>query len=318
MKLSVALCTYNGEKYLAEQLESIAQQTQAVDEILVCDDQSTDRTLDLAQQFLQQGLPLKIYQNPQRLGFSRNFAQAIQRCSGDIIFLCDQDDRWYPEKVAVMLSQFTQHPDALLIFSNGELVNAQSQPLNCQLWQALPKPPNATPSLLDLLNNEWITGAACAFRRELIDYALPIPPHWVHDAWLGLIASAVGKVKAIPDLLIQYRQHDNNQIGLKPPTLKQKMAKVLDLMATQHTATPAKYNPLLERLPASHPQRPYLAGKIRHLENRQQQPRLAGIFKEILNNGYTQYANGWKSVVRDLMLLSYQTLPHIQRSSAIK
>ncbi|SKA84114.1 Glycosyl transferase family 2 [Thiothrix eikelboomii] len=318
MKLSVALCTYNGEKYLAEQLESIARQTLTVDEILVCDDQSTDHTLSIAQQFLHQGLPLKIYQNPQRLGFSRNFAQAIQRCQGDIIFLCDQDDRWHPDKVAVMLSYFSQHPETLLLFSNGELVNAEAQPLNCQLWQALPSQPSVNPSFLDLLNHDWITGAACAFRRELIDYALPIPPYWIHDAWLGLIASAVGEVKAIPDLLIQYRQHDNNQIGLKPPTLKQKIAKLHQLVTTQPITTPEKYAPLLERLPASHPQHPYLAGKIRHLANRQHSHRLTGIFKEILNNGYTQYAHGWKSVVRDLLLLSYQTRLGIQPPSEIK
>ena len=318
MKLSVALCTYNGEKYLAEQLETIAQQTVKVDEILICDDQSTDNTLGIAQAFIQQGLPLKIYQNPQRLGVRQNFAQAIQSCQGDIIFLCDQDDRWHPDKVAIMITEFSQAPETLLIFSNGELVNADAQPLNCQLWQALPTPPQTYPSFTALLNNDWITGAACAFRRELIEDALPIPPHWVHDAWLGLIASTVGEVKAIPDLLIQYRQHESNQIGLKPPSLKQKITKIGRLIVTQPTETAEKYYPLLERLPVTHPKRQYLIGKIRHLENRQHKHRLAGIFKEIFNRGYTQYANGWKSVVRDLMLLSYQTLPHTQSPSELK
>ena len=318
IKVSIALCTHNGEKYLLEQLDSIAAQTHAADEIILCDDNSNDDTVAIAQQYRHQGLPLKIYQNEKQLGFVRNFSQAIQQCTGDIIFLCDQDDRWHSDKVSITLSHFSQHPNVLLIFSNGDLVNKETQPLNSRLWQALPTPPNQSPNFQELLNNDWITGAASAFRRELIEKALPIPSHWVHDAWLGLIAATFGQVRAIPDVLIQYRQHENNQIGLKPTTLKQKFSKALYLISTPHYEIPEKYYPLLDRLPNSHVQYQYVLGKIRHLENRQHRNRLRGIFKETMNKGYSQYANGWKSIIRDIMLLSYQTLHRIQPPSELK
>lgn len=318
MKISVALCTYNGEQYLAEQLESIATQTHAVDEIILCDDNSTDNTLVIAQQCLKQGLPLQIHQNRKQIGFVKNFSQAIQQCTGDIIFLCDQDDRWKADKVATILAYFNQNPNVLMVFSDGELVNKALKPLNSRLWQALPTPPNQSPNFQELLNNDWITGAASAFRRELIEKALPIPSHWVHDAWLGLIAATFGQVRAIPDVLIQYRQHENNQIGSKPTTLKQKFSKALYLISTPHYEIPEKYYLLLDRLPNSHVQYQYVLGKIRHLENRQHRNRLRGIFKETMNKGYSQYANGWKSIIRDIMLLSYQTLHRIQPPSEVK
>jgi glycosyltransferase involved in cell wall biosynthesis len=318
-RLSVALCTYNGGQYLAEQLESIAGQTLPVDEIILCDDGSTDQTLAIAQHFLTQGLPITIHRNPQRLGFIENFSQAIRLCSGDIIFLCDQDDLWMPNKVKEITQVFTRSPTTWLVFSDGELVDSATQPLDCRLWQALPTYPSIHPAFQELLNNDWITGAACAFRKELVDHALPIPESWVHDAWLGLIASAYGEVEALPEPLIAYRQHAHNQIGLPPPSLRQAFRKIIRLLTTSHTETPEKYLMLPYRLPINHPLQELVTGKLRHLHNRQvHTQRLKGIGTEILNRGYWQYARGWRSIIRDLGLLTYQTIQRIPPASAPK
>ena len=318
MKISIALCTYNGERFLQEQLRSIAAQTSPVDEIVLFDDCSNDSTLIIAKAMQQEGLPIHIYRNEQRLGFIANFEQAINTCTGDIVFLCDQDDIWQKNKVATMLNHFQANTNTLLLFSDGELINTDGEPLHCQIWQALPCQPAPNPSFIDLLNNDWITGATCAFRRELITLALPLPQQWVHDAWLGIIASASGGVQAIPEKLIAYRQHTNNQIGLKPPTLKQRIKKMLQLVTTTHKETPDKYHALLNRFSNQNPHYPDIAGKIRHLENRQKPNRLNGILKEITNKGYFQYANGWKSFFRDIILLGYQTMRGILPPSVLK
>lgn len=319
-KISIALCTYNGENYLTEQLDSIKSQTTPADEIILCDDNSDDQTLSIANAFKNQGLPIKIHKNNQTLGFIENFSQAIHRCTGDIIFLCDQDDIWHPEKISHMIIAFEKSADTLLIFSNGDLVSSTAQPLNCSLWEALPTFPVSNPTFHNLLNNDWITGAACAFRKDLVKYALPFPPYWVHDAWLGLIASAYGKVQSIPDMLIAYRQHENNQIGLKPPKLKQKLKKAMRLMRTPHIDTPMKYQPLQHRLPIEHPAQKILVGKLRHLENRQLpiRQRGLGILKEIFNGGYWHYAKGGESIIRDIGLFIYQIMYDIRPTSDSK
>lgn len=314
MKTSVALCTYNGERYLAEQLASIAAQTHPVDEIVLCDDGSTDSTFAIAQAFQAQGLPLRLYRNSNNLGFVQNFAQAITHCTGDIIFLCDQDDYWYPSKVATMLQAFAASTEVLLVFSDGDLVDSNAKPLACRLWQALPTQPVPHPTFQHLLNQDWITGAACAFRRELSAVAIPFPSQgWVHDAWLGVLASIYGKVTALPTPLIAYRQHTHNQIGLKPPRLRQCLQKIARLLCTPHTETAEKYIPLLPHVPTNHALHSFLAGKLRHLQHRQPKSGsllsvFNGIALEISQRGYWHYANGWKSVIRDVSLALCQTM----------
>ncbi len=99
MKTSVAMCTYNGESYLDEQLQSILEQTEPIDEIVICDDGSIDKTLSIIEKFIKAGTPIRLILNQKNLGYTRNFEKAICLCSGDIIFLADQDDIWMPEKV---------------------------------------------------------------------------------------------------------------------------------------------------------------------------------------------------------------------------
>ncbi len=303
LRTSVALCTYNGATHLQAQLDSIAAQTQAVDEIILCDDGSRDATVAIATAAQARGLPLHIYRNARRLGFVGNFAQAIARCSGAIIFLCDQDDVWYPHKVATLMDHFETDPATLLLFSDADLVNAHLEPLGWRLWQALPHPPTAQPSFNELMRHHWITGATCAFRRPLASLALPFPDTMVHDAWLGLVASAFGQVHAIPEPLIAYRQHGHNQIGLAPRTSIGKIKKLIKLISTPHVEHPEPYRLLADRIPPGTAHQTRLHNRIRHLENRLSQPRLPGIWREVRHGGYWQEANGWASVARDLILL---------------
>jgi glycosyltransferase involved in cell wall biosynthesis len=127
-QISVALCTYNGERFLARQLASIQQQTRTPDELVVCDDCSTDSTIEILKDFAASaGFPVRIIRNEQNLGFVANFEQAIRLCQGDLIALCDQDDIWYPTRLERSQQEFAAHPEAGLVFSDADVMDDRDQ-----------------------------------------------------------------------------------------------------------------------------------------------------------------------------------------------
>ncbi|MDQ3374150.1 MAG: glycosyltransferase [Acidobacteriota bacterium] len=123
--LSVALCTYNGEKYIVEQLDSIAMQSVTVDEVVICDDVSTDNTVKLVQDYtFTAPYNVRLFINETNLGSTRNFEKALSLCNGDIIFLCDQDDVWMPHKVETIKNYLDNNPAKNVVFTNAFIVNA--------------------------------------------------------------------------------------------------------------------------------------------------------------------------------------------------
>ena len=220
MLLSVALCTFNGERYLLEQLESIARQTRLPDELVVCDDASEDGTAAIIGQFADRaGFKISFCQNVRRLGVTQNFAQAFSLCSGDIIVPCDQDDLWGAAKLAVLEGAFRDHADLVLAFHDLDLIASDGEVAGCTQWQRLGFGPsrqtqiNRGEAFPQLLRYNVITGAAMAFRRSLLELALPVPDCFVHDEWLGLVAAASGKILSIDRQLAGYRQHEGQAIG---------------------------------------------------------------------------------------------------------
>ena len=223
--VSVAMCTCNGAPWLPMQLESIARQTYPVDEIICCDDQSTDATPSIFENFAGT-FPGKavLIQNNTRLGPRLNFEKAIGLCTGDIIFLCDQDDSWDAEKVNAMVAYLVQHPSASGVFCNGHLVNAEGQPLGETMWDALYFEPQlraqTQPSNLLyylLLNGNIVTGTALCFRRNCVSELLPMFTEnntW-HDHWLALVLAAEQKLHFIDRPLLQYRIHPGQQVGFE-------------------------------------------------------------------------------------------------------
>ncbi|MCM4161405.1 glycosyltransferase family 2 protein [Antarcticibacterium flavum] len=225
MILSVALCTCNGEMFLREQLNSILDQTLPVDEIVICDDASSDNTQGLLASY-QQKYPyiIKLHFNERSLGTIKNFEKAISLTNGQLIFLSDQDDIWSKNKVSVMSSFFNKHEDCKLLFTNGLLIDEKSNSLNTTLWDkwGFQKPKrqswkNNNNAFNDLLNNDnKITGATICFHKSLKKYVLPIevPLGYWHDAWLGLHASAQKGLYFFDKNLIKYRIHQGQQIGI--------------------------------------------------------------------------------------------------------
>lgn len=202
--VSVALCTYNGEAFLREQLQSLLGQTYPHLEIIVVDDASTDGTGAIIREFAARG-NIRFYQNGQNLGFSRNFEKALRLCSGPYLALCDQDDVWAPQKLATLLPHLRDH---LLVYSDAELTYAAGQPMGKKVSELVNPVKTADP--LPLLLNNCAPGNTLVFRRELVEQALPIPADFFHDWWLLYAASVLGRIKYVEEPLVQYRQHAAN------------------------------------------------------------------------------------------------------------
>lgn len=219
LSLSIALATYNGERYLGEQLDSIARQTRLPDELVISDDASVDATPAIVRDFAQRvPFPVRFQTNSERLGSTRNFETAIRACAGDIIFLCDQDDVWYRDKIALIEERFISDPGVGAVFTDADVVDQDLRPFGSRLWKAVRFGPEeqaqiaAHDALSVLLRHPVVTGATMAFRATYRDLVLPMPDIW-HDAWIALVIGATSHLAALPTPLIAYRQHSANQIG---------------------------------------------------------------------------------------------------------
>ncbi len=247
-RIGVALCTYNGARYLQAQLDSILSQDPRVHEVVIGDDGSSDQTLELLQAFVPRaqalGVQVEIVQHTRNLGYVRNFSDALQRCQADILFLCDQDDVWHAGRVRTYAQRFSADPGLLLLHSDARLVDAEGAPLGQQLLEVLVVHPaeveleRSGQAIDAILLRNFITGATCAVRRTLLTSALPVPPGWSHDEWLAVNASLRGGLDMLAEPTIDYRQHGNNQIGASRRGFLQRLRHLdlFDAQARQRTA----------------------------------------------------------------------------------
>ncbi len=135
MKISVAMCTYNGARYLREQLQSIAAQAEAPHELIVVDDGSNDESINIVATFADSvPFPVDVHVNAANLGSTKSFERVISLCSGDVIALCDQDDVWRPIKLARFAAEFARAPEVGLVFSDAEVVEQDLSPSGYSLW----------------------------------------------------------------------------------------------------------------------------------------------------------------------------------------
>lgn len=217
-KISVCLASYNGEKYIKEQLESILIQLSENDEVIISDDYSTDRTIDIIKSL--KDTRIKIYENSKGKGPIKNFENAIFNASGDIIFLSDQDDIWKENKVRKIMLVFSSDETVTLVSSNAEYIDQDGYPTGANFFNGhVPER-----SLLHHYIKPEFLGCTIAFKNRIIDKLLPFPNKIpMHDWWIGMIHIYYGKVKYIPEALISYRRHDNNVTSRK----KSKLSKII-------------------------------------------------------------------------------------------
>ncbi|MEY4179662.1 MAG: hypothetical protein RLY70_3236 [Planctomycetota bacterium] len=317
LRISIALCTYNGAKFLSEQLDSFARQTRLPDELVVCDDASSDDTRGLVQRFASQSpFPIRLVANSSNLRSTKNFEQAISLCDGDIICLSDQDDSWEKEKIELIESFFQQQPDAGFVFSNAWLVDQSMASLDGSLWDAVgfsraeqrrfPRDGFGT-----LLRWNRVTGATMAFPARLRPLVLPIPANWVHDAWIALVLAAVASGYPLEGKLIRYRQHLSQQIGERRRSWIGQYRIARAMPSQRHADDVTRFQQLREHL-AGLPQtsaesRSLLDAKISHLRFRAalreaRRWRAPAVLAEFLRGRYRRFSRGWKAAAQDLLL----------------
>jgi glycosyltransferase involved in cell wall biosynthesis len=310
--LSVALASYNGERYIGEQLDSIARQTRLPDELVVSDDASSDSTPAIVREFAQRApFPVRFLQH-ERLGSTRNFELAITACQCDIIFLCDQDDVWYPDKIAVTEAAFINKPEAGAVFTDADVVDENLRPLGSRLWRFFRFKSSeqaqlaAGDALGVLLRHPVATGATMAFRSSFRDFLLPIPPTW-HDAWIALLIGATSHLVALPTPLIAYRQHGHNQVGIPRPgrNRDKTVADIYGPRVLLYETAQARLLEFAERFPSG-AKRVYLFSEvISLLRARATLPvarwrRVPIALQGLIAYRYHRYAYGWGSFFKDL------------------
>jgi glycosyltransferase involved in cell wall biosynthesis len=203
--ISVVMCTYNGEKYIEEQLNSILKQTYQNLEIIIVDDVSTDNTWQILEQYQQKYKNISIYKNEKNLGYIKNFENALKKATGDLIAIADQDDIWLPQKLEIQQKNIE---DNLIIYHDSALINQKGEYLNKNISSIINM--YEGDNCRSLIFDNCISGHTILCKKELLSYIFPFPTDMFYDWWMGFIALAVGKIKYLPETFVKYRQHEQS------------------------------------------------------------------------------------------------------------
>ncbi|MDA3875627.1 MAG: glycosyltransferase family 2 protein [Halothiobacillus sp.] len=204
MKISIAMATYNGAKYLQEQLDSFTSQALLPDELVICDDGSTDATLEIIEEFSAvASFSVIVFRNEKKLGYAENFGRAISQCSGDLIFLSDQDDVWFSNKLERVAQLFISEPSMWVVVNNAEItdtaLNGTGLTVAGQVLSA------------GLPIEKLLLGCCIAFRSQLKALVMPIPlAIGGHDGWINTLGVTLQSRIFSPEILQYYRRHTTN------------------------------------------------------------------------------------------------------------
>lgn len=320
LSVSVALCTYQGARYLHEQLESLLAQTRLPDEIIAFDDASNDGTLAqlnaFAERAAERGIRISISRNASNLGYVKNFTQALLATRCELVFLCDQDDVWHQDKLSRFVEEFVQRPALLMLHSDADLVDANGVSMQNTLFNAF----EVSRSELDaihrgdafevLFKRNVATGATMAIRRSVIEKGFEVPQGWIHDEWLAMVAATQGCVDCLESATIDYRQHGNNQVGARTRGIIERITgggiSRAEFMARMLMRTQS----LMEQATAgsiqlSEEAMQMLAERLKHAQLRAHLPagiaaRTGAVLKEYASGRYVRFSNGIRSVLTDL------------------
>jgi glycosyltransferase involved in cell wall biosynthesis len=321
MDLSIAMCTYNGARFLAGQLQSFTAQTRFPDEVIICDDCSTDGTKEILTSFAAgAAFPVKLHFNDRNLGYLGNFEKAVGLCTGDIIVLSDQDDVWRDDKLKSIEAEFDKSEKIGVVYANAEMVDESLNSLGQTLWQwrgfdADKQELFANGKAFDLLLADgYVYGSSMAFRSIYRDLVLPFPENtfFIHDNWIALLISAVADVSLIEECLIKYRQHQYQSVGMgvendsRINTLIESGRRV-----NQYDGTIKQLFIAEKKLAESGYGAERAVMKIinarNHIIARADLPkniisRLAKVGRELFAGNYHHYSNGFRSAIKDLLL----------------
>jgi len=319
-KISIAMAVYNGERFLTEQLESLAHQKRPPDELVVSDNASSDRTVEIAREFgARAPFPVRVLINDTNLGVSRNFERAMRECSGEIIFPCDCDDVWYPEKVAIMESALEQESSAAFALCDSNFVDEKLRPIGCTAWEHF----GFNPERIDrrrLVEGTLFSaripclGHALALRRRVLELVLPFPDTeqfrrgWFDYfmTWTTILCGGGGMV-LVSRPLVAYRRHDRSiSAGSADSTLLAIAARWQSVRRRGIPTLPS----LIERLElaetAGLPPSELRAQVLWHWRARCFLPkgriaRLPQVTRELVTLRYHRFSSGFRTAAKDLL-----------------
>jgi glycosyltransferase involved in cell wall biosynthesis len=327
MRISVAMAVYNGARYLAEQLDSIAQQSRAPDELVISDNGSTDETIKIVETFASSApFPVRLHVNEANLGIGKNFEQAIRLCTGEVICLSDCDDVWYPNKLQRIEEVFSASPSVGIVFSDADLVRQDLTPVGYSLHQSfrcghtekVPLKGGAEAVRVLLPKRFAMFGNTMAFRARFKQSFLPMPeigPMFsmgFHDIWIAVIIASIADLAIVPERLLAYRQHDR-QSGGSP--LRASLRKRLRRVFQPFDPAPVDVARLLcQRLKAANTNDgladaglSIVSAWSHHLSARAGLPsqissRLPIVWRELITGRYRRFSNGMLTATKDLLL----------------
>ncbi|MET3805226.1 glycosyltransferase involved in cell wall biosynthesis [Nakamurella sp. UYEF19] len=320
--VTVALCTYNGANWIRYQVRSIVEQTIPPRQLVLSDDGSTDRTVELALDEFEAaggdrlGIELVVIRNGQTLGVVANFEQALRASGREFVALSDQDDVWHPRRLERALLAFDRRPSLLLVHCDAQLVDRDGEPLGRTLAHTQGLTSKERSQIADgrelecLVRRRLVTGATVVLRRQLLIDALPIPPRWMHDEWLGVVAAAKNGTDFIDETLVDYRQHGGNQVGVRRRTLNEKFELLTGAGGERNRRLVEQWAALVDRLtliPDVPPRnRAFAAGRLAHETfraglSRNRLRRMAPVGLRAVRGDYRRYARGSKDVLLDLI-----------------
>jgi glycosyltransferase involved in cell wall biosynthesis len=224
MKVSIALATYNGELYLQEQLDSYLHQSRLPDEVVISDDASTDATLEIIKKFAETApFEVRWTQNKSNVGFTQNFNRALEQTTGDVVFLSDQDDIWFPEKIEYMIELAQENPSTLLFMNDALVVDSNLNSRNITILGFL--------TSTGFTDKNFVNGCCIMVRRQLLEITLPIPLNILaHDMWLVSISDGLGYKKFSRLVLQMYRRHNKNLSPFHWNLIKEKTSRFIPHM----------------------------------------------------------------------------------------
>lgn len=314
--ISVALCTYNGARFLEEQLASLQALERCPDELVVCDDRSTDKTVQLLEAFARiASFPVRIHVNPVNLGSTMNFDRAMRLCAGSLIAFCDQDDVWHSTRLSACARALHDDPRLGLVFSNGELIDEMGMRLPGRLWDNFTfdsaiRERIRHGDMLPLVRYRFVTGATVMFRSHLREYICPAAGEWLHDGWIAACVACLASVGFLDEPLIQYRIHGQQQVGTGPGPRRKPLAELARehwLGSDWHRREIQLLLDCVRRIPASlrtvaaddfERQHAFLNMRVTLPGHRW--PRRSKIAP--FRADYRRRASGWKSMLLDFLL----------------
>ena len=320
MKVSIAMATYNGSKYIREQLDSFLSQTKLPDELVITDDCSTDDTVQIIKDFaMHSPFPVFISVNKKNLGYAGNFNAALEKTTGDLIFLSDQDDVWFPEKLEYITNIAEKNSEILIIMNDTVLTDELLNEVGLSKLQQIES--------AGMTIESFVMGCCCAIRRELLNICLPIPAGFkAHDNWLVEFADSLNSRKIENKVLQYYRRHESNESQFianrtvkisRKDVLLESFKNIFDEKAPQRERhsieqlqilvlgikkanSSEKYEKSLQKFLYDTEEKIKVKNKRFDMRKKTLVLRVPLVFINLYGGGYKN-TNGVKSVVRDIM-----------------